>query len=148
MKVILQQDVKGQGKRGQMVNVSDGYARNFLLPRKLAVEATSDAVNAMNLHDAAVRHQQEKEKAEAQALAEQLKTCVVKISTKAGSGGRLFGSITAGEIAEALEKQYQFKVDKRKIQMSAPIKQCGTYQLGVKLGYEVSATLRVVVSEA
>jgi len=148
MKVILQQDVKGQGKRGQMVNVSDGYARNFLLPRKLAVEATSDAVNAMNLHDAAVRHQQEVEKAAAKALAEQLKTCVVKITTKAGAGGRLFGSITAGEIADALEKQHSLKIDKRKIQMSTPIKQCGTYQLSAKLGYEVNATLRVVVTEA
>lgn len=148
MKVILQQDVKGQGKRGQMVNVSDGYARNFLLPRKLAVEATADALNAMKIHDAAVQKQQEKERAEAQALAAKLKECTVKVYSKAGSGGRLFGSITASEIAQALAEQHGVQIDKRKIQLDAPIKQFGSYQVGAKLGYEVSATLYVVVAEA
>lgn len=147
MKVILQKDVKGQGKRGELVNVSDGYARNFLLPRKLAVEATSDAVNAMKLHDAAVQKQHERGKKEAEELAEKLKVCVVKVNAKAGTGGRLFGSITATEIADALNSQYGTQLDKRKIQMDAPIKQFGTYQLSAKLGYEVTATLHVVVSE-
>lgn len=148
MKVILQQDVKGQGKRGQMVEVSDGYARNFLFPRKLAVPATTDAINAIKLHDAAVKKQQERERQEALATAEKLKECVVKVHSKAGANGRLFGSITASEVAEALKEQFGLDLDKRKIVLDAPIKQFGSYQLKAKLGYEVTATLYVVVAEA
>ena len=147
MKVILQQDVKGQGKRGQLVNVSDGYARNFLFPKKLAVEATAEAINAIKLHDAAVKKQQEKEKEEAIALAEKLKKVQVIVKSKAGNGGKLFGSVTSSEVAQALEEQFGIQIEKRKIVMDTPIKQFGTYQLGAKLGYEVTAELTVVVTE-
>ena len=127
MKVILNQDVKGQGKKGQLVEVSDGYARNFLLPRKLAGEAA--------------------EKAEAEAIAEQLKGCTVKIYAKSGSGGRLFGAVTSKEIAECLKAQYGLDVAKSKIVQEEPIKSFGTYDLKCKLGYEVAGKLHVVVAE-
>ena len=111
MKVILQQDVKGQGKRGQMVEVSDGYARNFLLPRKLAVEANADNINTMKMQDRAKKAREAEEKAQAQAAAEQLRSCQVKIYAKAGQGGRLFGSVTSKEISEALKAQFQLDVE-------------------------------------
>ena len=147
MKVILQQDVKGQGKRGQMIEASDGYARNFLLPRKLAVEATADNVNKMKMQDKARRAQEEAEKAQAQAIAEKLKECTVKITAKAGAGGRLFGAVTSKEIADALQAQYGLSVNKSKIVQEEPIKSFGGYELKCKLGYEITGTLKVVVSE-
>ena len=148
MKVILQQDVKGQGKKGQMVNVSDGYARNFLLPRKLAVEATAENVNTMKMQDKAKKAREAEEKAQAQALSEKLQSCPVKIAAKAGQGGRLFGSITSKEISEELKKQYGVDVDKRKIELDGDIKAFGTYRCEVKLYTGISAKVYVVVTEA
>ena len=138
MKVILQQDVRGQGKKGQMVEVSDGYARNFLLPRKLAVLATAENVNTMKQQEKARRAQEAAEKAEAEALSKKLEGLTVKVAAKAGEGGRLFGAVTAKEISEA----------KAKLVLDEPIKACGGYQIKAKLGYEVSGTVNVVVVEA
>ena len=106
MKVILQQDVKGQGKKGQLIEASDGYARNFLLPRKLAVPATAENVNTMKMQEKARKAQEAAEKAEAEAIAAKLKDCVVKLTAKAGAGGRLFGAVTSKEISEGLKAQY------------------------------------------
>ena len=148
MKVILQQDVKGQGKRGQLVNVSDGYARNFLLPKKLAVPANADNMNKMIMQDKAKKAQMEAEKAEAQATAEKLKELMVKIPAKAGAGGRLFGAVTSKEISEALAEQHQVEIAKTKLVLDEPIKACGGYQIRAKLGYEVVGTVNVMVAEA
>ena len=147
MKVILQQDVKGQGKRGQMVEVSDGYARNFLLPRKLAVEANADNINTMKMQDRAKKAREAEEKAQAQAAAEQLRSCQVKIYAKAGQGGRLFGSVTSKEISEALKAQFQLDVNKSKIVLAEPIKGFGSYEVRCKMGYEVTGTIYVLVAE-
>ncbi|SMC90627.1 50S ribosomal protein L9 [Papillibacter cinnamivorans] len=147
MKVILQQDVKGQGKKGQMVDVSDGYARNYLLPRKLAVPATADNLNAMKLQEKVRQQQLERERQQAHETAERLKGCVVKIPAKAGTGGRLFGAVTTKEISEALAAQCGIDVAKQKILQDDPIKQCGTYELKCRLGFEVTGTVYVVVSE-
>ena len=147
MKVILQQDVKGQGKRGQMVNVSDGYARNFLFPKGLAVPATPDNVNRMVMQDKAKKAQMAAEKAEAENIAEQLKAIVVKIPARAGSGGRLFGAVTSKEVSDALQEQYGISINKSKLVQDEPIKSYGAYQLKAKLGYEVSGTVNVVVTE-
>ena len=148
MKVILQQDVKGQGKKGQMVEVSDGYARNFLLPRKLAVEANAENVNTMKMQDKAKKAREAEEKAQAQAVAEQLKSCQVKIAAKAGQGGRLFGSVTSKEISEALKAQHSLDVNKTKIVLPEPIKGFGSFEVKCKLGYEVVGTIYVLVTEA
>ncbi len=147
MKVILQQDVKGQGKRGQMVEVSDGYARNFLFPKKLAVAANADNMNKMIMQDKAKKAQMEQEKAEAQEVAAKLPGCVVKIAAKAGTGGRLFGAVTSKEVAEALEKQHGMVIAKAKIIQEEPIKSFGSFELKCKLGHEVTGTIFVVVSE-
>ena len=148
MKVILLQDVKAQGKKGEMITVSDGYARNFLLPRKLAVEATVDAVNSKkNADEAAAFHAAEDKKA-ALALKAKLEEMPVKIRAKAGSAGRLFGSVTNQEIADALAKKTGIKLDKRKIVIAEPIKSVGTYTVNCKLGYEISAPLTVKIEEA
>ena len=147
MKVILQQDVKGQGKKGEMVEVSDGYARNYLLPRKLAVQATTDNLNAFKLKQKAKAAQIEKEKQEARDTAEKLSKCVVKISAKAGNAGKLFGSVTSKEIAEALKEQFQIDIEKNRIVQSEPIKAFGTYEVKCKLGYEITSTIHVVVKE-
>ena len=133
MKVILQQDVKGQGKKGQLIEASDGYARNFLLPRKLAVPATAENLNTMKQQEKAKKAQEAAEKAEAQAVAEKLKEAVVKLTAKAGSGGRLFGAVTSKEISDALKEQYGLDVAKTKIVQDEPIKSFGTYQLKCKL---------------
>ena len=147
MKVILQQDVKGQGKKGQMVEVSDGYGRNFLLPRKLAVEATAENINTMKMQDKAKQARLAEEKAAAEAAAERLKSCQVKISAKAGQGGRLFGSITSREISDELKAQHGIDVNKSKIVLSEPIKSFGSFQVKCKLGSEVSGTIFVLVIE-
>ena len=147
MKVILQQDVKGQGKKGQLIEASDGYARNFLLPRKLAGPATAENLNTMKQQEKAKKAQEAAEKAEAQAVAEKLKEAVVKLTAKAGSGGRLFGAVTSKEISDALKEQYGLDVAKTKIVQDEPIKSFGTYQLKCKLGYEITGTLTVTVSE-
>ena len=148
MKVILQQDVKGQGKKGQLIEASDGYARNFLLPRKLAVPATAENVNTMKMQEKARKAQEAAEKAEAEAIAAKLKDCVVKLTAKAGAGGRLFGAVTSKEISEGLKAQYGLDVAKSKIVQDEPIKAYGTYELKCTLGYEVSGAIQVVVAEA
>ena len=147
MKVILQQDVKGQGKKGQMVEVSDGYGRNFLLPRKLAVEATAENINTMKMQDKAKAARMAEEKAAAEAAAEQLKGCQVKIRAKAGQGGRLFGSITSREISDELKAQHGIVVNKSKIVLSDPIKSFGTFEVKCKLGSEVSGVINLLVIE-
>ena len=147
MKVILQQDVKGQGKKGQMVEVSDGYARNFLLPRKLAVEANADNVNTMKLQEKAKKAKEAAEKAEAEATAAKLAECTVRLPAKAGNGGRIFGSITTKEISEGLKKQFGIDIPKTKLVLDEPIKAFGGYELKAKLGYEVVGTLKVQVIE-
>lgn len=147
MKVILQQDVRGQGKKGQMIDAAEGYARNYLLPRKLAIPATADAINTMNLKEKARRAEEARQKEAAMAAAEQLKALLVKIPAKAGTGGRLFGAVTSKEISEALQAQCGLNVAKTKIVQDEPIKSFGTYQLKCKLGYEITGTLNVVVSE-
>ena len=134
MKVILQQDVRGQGKKGQLVEISDGYARNFLLPRKLAVPATAENINTMKLQEKARQAQMAAEKAEAQALAEKLQGIQVKLAAKAGEGGRLFGAVTSKEIAEALSAQFGLNITKTKLVLDEPIKACGGYQIKAKLG--------------
>ncbi len=147
MQVILQQDVKGKGKKGQLVNVSDGYARNFLLPKKLAVIATAENLNTMKLQEKARKAQEAAEKAEAQALAKQLETLTVKIVAKAGEGGRLFGAVTAKEVSEALAAQHKINIAKTKLVLDEPIKACGGYQIKAKLGYEITGTVKVMVAE-
>lgn len=147
MKVILQQDVKGQGKKGQLIDVSDGYARNFLFPRKLAANATADNMNKMQMQDKARKALEAREKAEAEAMAERLKGCVVKLTAKAGTGGRLFGAVTSKEIADALQAQHGLAVNKSKIIQDEPIKAFGTFELRCKLGYEVTGTVYLVVAE-
>lgn len=147
MKVILQQDVRGQGKKGQMVEVSDGYGRNFLLPRKLAVEATAENVNTMKMQDKARLARLAEEKAAAQALAERLKGVQVKIKARAGQGGKLFGSITNKEISDELKKQFDIDVNKSKIVLGDPIKSFGAFEVKCKLGSEVSGVVHVLVIE-
>ena len=141
MKVILTQDVKGKGKKGQMIEVSDGYARNFMLPKKMAIEATADAVNTMRMNDKATQERLAREKAEALPTSKKL---VVK--AKGGGAGRLFGAVTNAEIASALEKQ-GVKLDKRKIVLNETIKNVGTYTATCKLGYEINAPLTVKIEE-
>ena len=146
MKVILLQDVKGKGKKGQMLEVSDGYARNFMLPRKLAIEATADAINTMRMNDKATAERIAREKAEAMATANKLREMTVTVTAKGGGQGRLFGAVTNAEIAAALEKQ-GVKLDKRKIVLGENIKNVGTYTATCKLGYEITAPLTVKVVE-
>ena len=147
MKVILQQDVKGQGKKGQLIEASDGYARNFLIPRKLAVAATAENLNTMKQQEKAKLAQESAEKAAAQETAEKLKGCMVKIPAKAGAGGKLFGSVTSKEVSEALKAQTGLDIAKAKIVLPEPIKAFGTYELKCKLGYEITGTVNVLVIE-
>ena len=147
MKVILLQDVKGKGKKGQMIEVSDGYARNFMLPKKMAIEATADAINTMKMNDKSTQERIAREKAEALAISKKLREMTLTVTAKGGGAGRLFGSVTNQEIADALAKQ-GIKLDKRKIVISDPIKNVGTYTVNCKLGYEISAPLTVKIEEA
>ena len=147
MKVILKQDVKGKGKKGQMIEAAEGYARNFLIPRGMAVEATADAVNTMNLQAKAKAKADAEAKAEALTIAEKLKSCQVKIAAKGGEGGKLFGAITGKEISAALSDQYGLTVDGKKLVLEQPIKSFGSYEVKAKLGYEVSGTVYVLVIE-
>ena len=147
MKVILLQDVKGQGKKGQLIEVSDGYARNFLLPRKLAQEATADNINTMKMNDKAAQEKRQKEREEALALSKVLKEMTLVVTAKGGGAGRLFGSVTNAEISDALAKQHKITLDKRKIVLKDPIKNVGTYTVVCKLGYEVNAELTVQIKE-
>ena len=148
MKVILQQDVKGQGKKGQLVDVSDGYARNFLLPKKLAVIATAENLNTMKQQEKARKAQQAAERAEAEALSKKLESLTVKVAAKAGEGGRLFGAVTAKEISECLAQQHGLNIAKTKLVLDEPIKACGGYKIKAKLGYEIVGTVNVMVVEA
>ncbi|WP_295736514.1 50S ribosomal protein L9 [uncultured Oscillibacter sp.] len=147
MKVILQQDVKGQGKKGQMVEVSEGYARNFLLPRKMAVPATADAINTMNLKEKAKKAEEQRQKALAEETAEKLKECMVKLTARAGAGGKLFGAVTTKEISEGLQKQFGIDIPKQKLVLEEPIKAFGNYEIKARLGFEVTATVYVSVFE-
>ena len=148
MKVILLQDVKGKGKKGQLIEASDGYARNFLLPKKLAIEATADALNTKKMNDKATAERIAKEKAEAQALSGKLREMTLVVKAKGGGNGKLFGSVTNQEIADALKASAGVTLDKRKIVISDPIKNVGTYTVTCKLGYEISAPLTVKIEEA
>ena len=148
MKVILLQDVKGKGKKGQMLEVSDGYARNFMLPKKLAIEATADAINTMRMNDKAAAEKAAKERAEALEISKQLKELILVVTAKGGGAGRLFGSVTNQEIADALKAKTGIALDKRKIVISDPIKSVGTYTVTCKLGYEITAKLTVKIEEA
>lgn len=147
MKVILTQDVKAQGKKGQLVNVSDGYARNFLLPKGLAIEADQKAMNELKNKAAAEQHRIEVEKAAARELKEKLSTVVVKIQNSAGADGRLYGSVTSKDIAEKLSQQHGIEIDKRKIQLPDPIKTFGQHEIEVKLYPEIVGKINVVVTD-
>lgn len=148
MKVVLLADVKSQGKKGELIQVSDGYARNFLFPRGLAVEADAKAMNEIKTKEEARLHKIETEKAAAHELAERLTQVVVKLKSQAGADGRLYGAVTAKDIAEALEQQHHISVDKRKIQMDGTIKAFGTYLLDVKLYPEIVGKIHLVVSDS
>ena len=147
MKVIFLTDVRGQGKKDELKEVSDGYARNYLLPRKLAVEATADSLNAMKIKEKAKKAQMEKEKAAALETAKKLESLVVKIPAKAGAGGKLFGSVTSKEISDGLKAQHEIIIEKNKIVQDEPIKSFGSYEIKCKLGYEIAGTINVVVTE-
>ncbi len=146
MKVILTQDVKGRGKKGQLVDVSDGYARNFLLPRKLAVPADAQAMNELKNREDAAKYHKDMEKKAAEEAAATLKGKTVVLHAKAGQGGRLFGSVTAKEVAEEIRRQFGVEIDRRKIDM-ADIKAFGSYTAGLKLGSGVTAEVTVSVTE-
>lgn len=148
MKVIFNVDVKGQAKKGELKEVSDGYARNYLLPRKLASEATADNINALKLKEKAKAAQIAREKEQALENAKKLDAVMVTIRAKAGSGGKLFGAVTSQEIADALKEQHGIEVEKNKIVQSDPIKTYGVYDVKAKLGYEISGTIHLQVIEA
>ena len=147
MKVILTEDIKGKGKKGQMIECAEGYARNFLIPKGMAVLATADAVNTMNLQAKAKAKADAEAKAAAQAIAEKLKSSQVKIAAKGGAGGKLFGAVTGKEIAAALKEQFAMEVDSKKLVLSEPIKSFGSYEVKAKLGFEISGTVYVLVVE-
>ena len=148
MKVILLQDVKGKGKKGQLLEVSDGYARNFMLPKQLAMEATPDAINTMRMNDKAAAEKAARERAEALETSKKLREMTITVTAKGGGNGRLFGSITNQEIADALKAKTGIAMDKRKIVIADPIKNVGTYTVQCKLGYEITAPLTVKIEEA
>ena len=148
MKVIFLEDVKGKGKKGELKDVSDGYARNFLLPKKLAKEATTDNLNTFKLQEKAKAAQIAREKAEAQENAKKLESMQVKVPAKAGANGRLFGAVTSKEISEALAKQHGMNIEKNKIVLSEPIKSYGAFDVKCKFGYEISGVIHVLVCEA
>ncbi len=145
MIVILNRDVKGTGKAGDVVKVSDGYARNMLLPKGYAKEATEGNIRSLEKQKAIAAEKKAEEKARAEAQAEKIAGLSVLIKTKAGDGGRIFGSITSKDIAEALQAQHGIEIDKKKIQLDAPVKQTGELEVGLKLYYEVNARLKVIV---
>ena len=147
MKVIFHEDVKGQGNKGELKEVSDGYARNYLLPRKLASEATADNINALKLKEKAKAAQIAKEKAQAEENAKKLGGVQVIIKAKAGNAGKLFGAVTSQEISDALKAQFDIDIEKNKIVQAEPIKTFGSFSVKAKLGYEVSGTINVLVVE-
>jgi len=147
MKVIFLQDVKGKGKKGQMAEISDGYARNYLLPKKLAMEATPDAINTMRMNDKAAAEKAAKERAEALEISKKLREMTVVVTAKGGGAGKLFGSVTSQEISDALKEKSGIVIDKRKLVLADPIKNVGTYTVQCKLGYEITAPLTVKIEE-
>ena len=147
MKVVFNVDVRGQGKKGEIKEVSDDYARNYLLPRKLASEATADAINAIKLKEKAKAAQAAKEKALAQEYARKLDAVQVTVRAKAGSNGKLFGAVTSEAISQALKEQFDMDIEKNKIVQAEPIKSFGSYTVKAKLGYEVSGNISVLVVE-
>ena len=147
MKVIFTVDVKGQGKKGEMKEVSEGYGRNYLLPRKLAVEATTDNMNALRLKEKAKAAAIAAEKEKALENAKQLESLVVKIPAKAGSAGKLFGAVTSQEISDALREQYGIEIEKQKIVQAEPIKSYGSYEVKCKFGYEINGVIHLLVVE-
>lgn len=148
MKVIFQQDVRGQGKKGEMKEVSDGYARNYLLPRNLAVEANKDNLNALALKEKAKKAQEAKERAAAVANAERLKDIIVTVRAKAGANGKLFGAVTSQEITDALKEQHGIEIEKNKLVQGEPIKAYGSYEVKCKFGFGIDGTVHVLVVEA
>lgn len=147
MKVLLLADVKGQGKKDQIVEVSDGYARNFLFPKKLAVVADAKVMSETKSKEEAKQFRLKEEKAAAKALADKLGTLTVKITASSGGDGRLYGSITSKDIAEKLKEQHKIEIEKRKLVLAENIKSYGTYEVEVKVYPEISAKLKVTVSE-
>lgn len=147
MKVIFQADVRGQAKKGEMKEVSDGYARNYLLPRGLAIEANRDNLNALKLKEKARAAQEAKERALALENAKRLEGILVKIPAKAGANGRLFGSVTSKEISEELAAQHEIEIEKQKIVQSEPIKNFGSYDVKCKFGFGIDGTIHVLVVE-
>ena len=147
MKVILLQDVKGKGKKGQMIEVSDGYARNFMLPKKLAMEATADAINTMRMNDKAAAEKAARERAAALEVSKQLRELTLIVKAKGGGAGRLFGAVTTTEIADALKKNAGITIDKRKLVLDENIKNVGTYTVKAKLGYEIVGQFTVKIEE-
>ena len=148
MKVIFSVDVRGQGKKGEMKEVSDGYARNYLIPRGLAAEATADNINAMRLKEKAKAAQLAREKAMAVENAKKLDGVQVIIRAKAGGAGKLFGAVTSQEISDALKQQFDIDIEKNKIVQAEPIKSFGSYTVKAKLGFETSGNINVLVVEA
>ncbi|PKM88064.1 MAG: 50S ribosomal protein L9 [Firmicutes bacterium HGW-Firmicutes-12] len=146
MKVVLTSEIKGTGKKGEVINVSEGYARNFLLPKGLAVEATDKNLKELERQKASLNKKKAEELEKAQKLKKQLDAIVIKVSVKAGEGGRLFGAITAKDIGEAIEKDHGLDIDKRKIELKSPIKTLGEHQITIKLHPEVSAVLNVIIT--
>lgn len=147
MKVIFNVDVRGQGKKGELKEVSTGYARNYLLPRNLATEATPDNLNAFKLKEKAKAAQIAKEKAQAEEYAKKLGAVQVTVRAKAGANGKLFGAVTSQEISDALKEQYGMDIEKNKIVQAEPIKSYGSYTVKAKLGYEISGSINVLVVE-
>ena len=147
MKVILKADVRGKGKKGQMIEVAEGYARNFLMPKGLAVLATADAVNTMRLQEKAKAKADAEAKAAATEIAEKLKGLQVKVVSKGGEGGKLFGAVTGREISAALKEQHGVDLDSKKLVLDESIKSFGSYQVKAKLSFEISGTVYVIVTE-
>lgn len=146
MEVILNQDIKELGKKGQKVNVAEGYARNFLLPRKLAVEVNAQVINEMKNRESSKQHKIDVEKAAANDAAKKLTGKIVRVTAKAGSGGRLFGSVTAKDVSEAIKEQFGLDVDKRKL-VCPEMKNFGTYDCDVKLYSGITASIKVAIGE-
>ena len=147
MKVILQQDVKGQGKKGDLINISDGYARNFLLPRKMAVEANESNLNTRNQKNEAEKSKKDREIAAAKELALKIGQATVVLKAKAGENGKLFGSITSKDVAEGLKKQFKLDLDKRKLLMNDAVKNLGISEIEVKVYEGIASKLKVKVEQ-
>ena len=147
MKVILLQDVKGTGKKDQIVEASDGFARNYLIPRKMAREATAEALNAIEKSKSADKHREDVRRAEAETKARMLKGKVVQLTVRGGENGKLYGTVTNDQIAEALKEQHGVEIDSKKLVLDEPIKSFGSYQVKAKLGFEISGTVYVIVTE-